>query len=247
MQGVWDVVDVDKKKEQNYVPGVDIVGFYSLLMHFCRGSSKPVFGISGNHDAYLDPFGISPRLLGTRANAGIPADLNLTLYEAVLAFGPSFADFSYHVSRPSSFEAEWMEWFYTVFTPFGEASIQLPKQRVVCLGWGDDEDMVAGGQGAFHLPRADESVSDVQLKLLSNAAQKHESHRVIVISHFTVASFEEKVPMRTKNQATVGHLYTNGGRVVLAGILSDRRGPRRWFLRLRASQSHVSPNVRHRR
>lgn len=213
MEQVWDAVDL-KKVKQRYAPCVDIVGFYSLLMHFCRSSSKPVFGIAGNHDAYEDPFGISPRMLGTRANAGIPADLNLTLYEAVLAFGPSFADFTFHMSPPSSFTAAWMEWFYTVFTPFGEASIQLPKQRVVCLGWGNDEDMMQGGQGdglaGGHLPRADESINEVQLKLLRNAVKGHQTHRVIVISHFTVASFEERVPMRTGAAATVGNLRTDG-------------------------------------
>jgi len=192
MQGVWDTVDLNRA--QNYVPCVDIVGFYSLLRSFMRRCDKPIFGIAGNHDAYLDAFGISPRIMKTRANAGIPADLNLTLYEAVLAFGPSYADFKYHVDPPSSFDSAWMEWFYTVFTPFADASVQLPKQRVVCLGWGNDEDMFLGGQGNSHLPRADQSVSDLQLTLLNHACSQSK-HPVFVISHFTVASFEEKLTM----------------------------------------------------
>jgi hypothetical protein len=190
---IWDAVDLNRP--ENYVPCVDIVGFYSLLRSFMKRCQKPIFGIAGNHDAYLDAFGISPRALHKRANAGIPADLNLTLYEAVLAFGPSYADFNLHVNPPSSFDAEWMEWFYTVFTPFADASVQLPRQRVVCLGWGGSEDMVGGGQELAHLPRADDSVSDVQLKLLRSASAKSAKFPVVVLSHFTVASFEEKVPM----------------------------------------------------
>jgi hypothetical protein len=193
MQGVWDTVDLNRA--QNYVPCVDIVGFYSLLRSFMRRCDKPIFGIAGNHDAYLDAFGISPRIMNIRANAGIAADLNLTLYEAILAFGPSYADFNYHVNPPSSFDGPWMEWFYTVFTPFADASIGLPKQRVVCLGWGPTEDMILGGQGFGHLPRAQDGVSDIQLQLLRSACAKAGDARVVVISHFTVASFEEKQAM----------------------------------------------------
>lgn len=212
MEAVWNAVDVASDNQARaYSPGVDIIGFYSLLLRFCRAKAKPVFGIAGNHDAYLKPFGISPRLCGQRLNAGIPADLNLTLYEAVLAFGPTFADFSTpKPGRLSSFDADWMEWFYTVFTPFGDATIQLHKQRIVCLGWGNDEDMQGGGQGIGHLPRADDSVSSVQLKLLQNAAAKHSEQRIIVISHFTVASFEEQVPMLRGGAAAVGALNTKG-------------------------------------
>lgn len=212
MEEVWDAVDVSTTgQRRGYSPGVDIIGFYSLLMRFCRAKAKPVFGIAGNHDAYAKPFGISPRAVTVRANAGIPADLNLTLYEAVLAFGPTFGDFSApRPGRISSFDAEWMEWFYTVFTPFADASIQLHKQRVVCLGWGNDEDMSGGGQGFAHLPRADDSVTSVQLKLLQNASAKHKEQRVVVISHFTVASFEEQVPMVRGGAPVVGALRTHG-------------------------------------
>jgi hypothetical protein len=212
MSEVRDAVDLNR--DQNYVPCVDIVGSYSLLRSFMKRCNKPLFGIAGNHDAYLDAFGISPRAVGLRFNGGIPADLNLTLYEAVLAFGPSYADFKYHVSPPSSFDGAWMEWFYTVFTPFADASIQLPRQRVVCLGWGDTDDMVGGGQEMAHLPRADDSVSDAQLVLLKNAQKSASQKPVIVLSHFTVASFEERLPMLvTKGSVAVhaqGWIQTQG-------------------------------------
>lgn len=227
MVAVWDAVDVSEAgQKRGYVPGVDMISFWSLLIDFCRQSKKPVFGIAGNHDAYFKPFGISPRFLHMRANAGIPADVNLTLYEGVLAFGPSFADFTLDLIHDigearSSFKAEWMEWFYTVFTPFVEASVQLPKQRMVCMGWGDSEDMVAGGQGAFHLPRADNAVSEAQLALLKKAAADHATHKVVVLSHFTVASFVEQVPLLRadtlpgsgpggKGKPAEGKLYTTG-------------------------------------
>ncbi|MEY4510381.1 MAG: hypothetical protein RLZZ450_2503 [Pseudomonadota bacterium] len=209
MKAVWDAVSLENQKE-GYVRGADMVAFYTMLVDFCRSSSKPAFGVSGNHDCYLAPFGISPRMLSVRANAGIPADLNLTLYEAILAFGPTFDDFkipSRAGHAPSSFDEAWMEWFYTVFTPFTDFRVQLAKQQLVCLGWGNDEHMVAGDdQGVAHLPRADESVSAVQLKLVTDATRDHVERPVTLLTHFTVASYREEVPMLTQGRATVGRL-----------------------------------------
>ena len=87
---VWDAVDLDSNySDTSYPHGIDLVAFYSLVLNAIRGSRKPCFGISGNHDCYVKPFGISPRVRSTRANEGIPEDLNLTFYEALLAFGRS--------------------------------------------------------------------------------------------------------------------------------------------------------------
>jgi Calcineurin-like phosphoesterase len=200
MLDVWDAVDLGKQ-EHRYAPGVDMVSFYTLLLkQFCRKAPKPVFGVAGNHDCYLAPFGISPRVLDTvRANEGIPADVNLTFYEAALAFGPSWQDCDEPLRLPgsptSSFHKEWMEWFYTVLTPFTDFSVQLPKQQLVCLGWGDNEDMFLGGQGVGHLPRADEPITASQLELVRAAVRGHRRRSVVVLSHFTVASFREEIPL----------------------------------------------------
>ena len=72
----------------------------------------PAFLVSGNHDCYWYPYGMSPRVAAKtpgdgvfeagdkwyrtsgsglkRANEGIPADHNLTFYEAILTFGTTF-------------------------------------------------------------------------------------------------------------------------------------------------------------
>lgn len=208
MEDVWAAVDMgSKSRSERYAAGVDMVAFYSLLIDFCRSSQKPVFGVNGNHDCYVKPFGISPRVLSSRANAGIPADINLTFYEAALAFGPSWTDCEVPGPElvtgkpPSSFEKEWIEWFYAVFTPFSDFSAKLPKQQLVCLGWGDNEDMFRGNQDdpsslvGGHLPRSDQSVSDVQLALLRAATSAAAERRVIALTHFTIASFLERVPL----------------------------------------------------
>jgi hypothetical protein len=235
MQKVWKAVDVsDGPVSPGYVMGVDMVIFYSLLVYFCRQVAKPVFGLAGNHDCYVNPFGISPRMTGTRANAGIAADINLTLYEGILAFGPSYADFTFNTrvgAAPSSFRAEWMEWFYTVFTPFVDARTELPKQQLCCLGWGNNEDMIGGGQGTGHLPRADESMSLRQLRLIRHATDKADQFKVIVMTHFTIASYEEKLPMvvREFKETVVGQ--GRGTRVVREEVLDSPYRPHEGALR----------------
>jgi hypothetical protein len=230
MEEVWKAVDLEEQK-QRYAPGVDMISFYTLLLkRFCRAAPKPVFGVAGNHDCYLAPFGISPRALDTvRANEGIPADVNLTFYEAALAFGPTWQDCEEPLhglggDAPSSFRKEWMEWFYTVFTPFTDFSVQLPKQQLVCLGWGDEEDMTLGGQGTTHLPRADESISARQLALVSEAVRHHRQRSVVVLSHFTVASFSDEIPMiGAEDKPARGSLQTQESEYNMGTFETNRR------------------------
>ena len=71
----------------------------------------------GNHEAYDQPYGVSPRLGqfwrnnpegAMRANDGIPADHNLTTNEATLLYGPLYYDYR----KTHNFEARHQEWFY---------------------------------------------------------------------------------------------------------------------------------------
>ena len=110
-----------------------------------------MFMVTGNHEAYEMPYGISPRVeigswsfnLGGRemlgldteeyrqevekasqwvkgkGNAGIPADNNLTIYEAILAYGPTYAQ----IYSSQNFKNEQFDWFHTLFTPFSDATL----------------------------------------------------------------------------------------------------------------------------
>jgi hypothetical protein len=91
---VWDAVSLEggRYSFRRYPRYLDTTAFYSLIYHATMTHAVPMFALSGNHDAYDNAFGISPRAWvgsGKRANETIPADLNLTMYEALLAFGPS--------------------------------------------------------------------------------------------------------------------------------------------------------------
>lgn len=189
---IWDMVSLPDKPGKRYLPGIDYIVFYSLLVDFMAEHHKPVFVISGNHDCYAKPYGISPQALGKRFNEGIPADINLTIYEALLAFGPSYGKVS------KSFKSAWFDWYYTLISPFTNLCVPIGKQVLTLLGWGDDEDMVTDlnkwkdRQGLGHLPRAVESVSETQLAMLNNAIAGGE---VVLITHFTVLSYIEAVPL----------------------------------------------------
>jgi len=199
---VWEAVELDKGL--CYEHFVDHLGVYSALKYFLDSYRKPVFVVSGNHDAYEEPYGISPRPLAPvhpkRANEGIPADHNLTFYEAILAFGESYG-------HTAAVKAIWLhprlfEWFYTVFTPFADFAAELPKQRLVGLAWGDSEAKLlpsdtADKQGVGHLPRADEGVTERQLQVF-DGAMADGSKKVLLFTHFTFVSYVNEIANQTK-------------------------------------------------
>jgi hypothetical protein len=217
---IWDTVDVNPKNFKKYYHDyVDFISIYSLLIDFYRDHQKnrPVYAVTGNHDCYYEPFGITPRIYApnyTRANEGIPADHNLTFYEAILCFGPTFHMLQ---KRGSSFTPETFKWFYTVLTPFCDFSLRLPKQILVALGWGDNENVVletlASDQEFGHLPRSEDAVSDLQLKLLNpylDEKNKPDGKKVILASHFTFASYKEQLSEDKAAQNTWGDSRKQG-------------------------------------
>lgn len=204
VKDIWNTVAIDGSYDKRYQCYVDYVSIYSLLVYFCTRYKKPVFVVSGNHDCYLEPYGISPRVLSKRANEGIPADHNLTIYEAILAFGKTYAK----LKSKSNFTAEKLKWFYSVLTPFSSYFAALPLQALVGLGWGDDEHLLAPipgydwHQGNWgHLPRANRSISDLQLKLVKTAVDS--GKRAILLSHFTFVSYFEDIPFNTAEEGDV--------------------------------------------
>jgi Calcineurin-like phosphoesterase len=195
---IWDVVGLGGNYTNFYKHGTDMIGFLTLLLNQIRSQSMPAYAITGNHDCYYLPYGLSPRLFAStidkRANEGIPSDHNLTFYEAILAFGETFGELKSGLSSP--FDPDMWDWFYTVYTPFADFSIELPKQSLVALGWGDREgilnDLPGTGQGFGHLGRSKDAISDEQLGLLITAIGK--GKRTILTTHFTFVSYEADVP-----------------------------------------------------
>jgi len=203
---------------------LDTTAFYSLVYHATMTHAVPFFALSGNHDAYDNAFGLSPRAAWLRTNETIPADLNLTMYEALLAFGDSagvvpkagsvVADglgdaWRSGLSSVSDvgpmFAASWFEWFYATLTPFTDAALTLPHLGLVTLGWGGGEDMgsiAPEGQGLSHLPRASESISATQSELLCEAASGPDG--VVLATHFTFVSYRESIALPGAGAKRVG-------------------------------------------
>jgi hypothetical protein len=213
---IWEVVGLGDKYTDIYKHGTDMIGFLTLLLNHIRTNSMPAYSITGNHDCYYLPYGLSPRLFSStidkRANEGIPSDHNLTFYEAILAFGESYGELKSGYGSP--FDPDMWDWFYTVYTPFADFSIELPKQSLVALGWGDGEgilnDFPGTGQGFGHLGRAKDAISDEQLGLLITAIGK--GKRTILTTHFTFVSYEADVP---------GNLGESKPRDIYISLLKD--------------------------
>jgi len=204
---VWDEVGLDDSFEKRYQDYVDYISIYSLVVYFCRRYGKPIFVVSGNHDCYANPYGISPRLsaplswFNKRPNEGIPADHNLTFYEAILAFGETYDELKFSLTA-GNFEKEKLKWFYTVLTPFADFAVPSPKQVFVGLAWGDEEDLIDPwqGQGVGHLPRSDDAVTDEQLSLLRSCTT---GRALILTSHFTFVSWVETIPMQIAREGEI--------------------------------------------
>ncbi|MFO0607884.1 MAG: metallophosphoesterase [Polyangiales bacterium] len=197
---VWAAVAMGGQYTKGRYPGyVDFTAFYTLIFDAMVRHAMPFFVVSGNHDAYPDAFGISPRVSRMRTNETIPADLNLTMYEAILAFGPHAGAvplpgagtfFDPPGSLGPTFEAEWFDWVYTVLTPFTDYGEALPQCSLVGLGWGDDESMASvppKGQGFGYLGRAASSISAVQMSVINGAVGW--GRPVTLATHFTFVSY----------------------------------------------------------
>ena len=160
-----------------------------------------------------------------KATECIPSDHNLTIYEACLAYGPTYGQtlVSYNFRRE---QFDWIHWLYTPFSDLnvypcctdllGEGSNQI----LTLLGWGGSERLLpeltwlvtgntkgADRRGRGFLPYAPESIGPSQLALIDKASRhkKSESVRWSVLSHFTVANFEDTVPAGINENETGFH------------------------------------------
>lgn len=216
---VWDLVKLDGSYKNKYHKNIDFLTMFTFLVHFYRQSARPVFAVTGNHDCYCEPYGVSPRVMGMKANEGIPADHNMTFYEAILAFGDTYAE----VKQKFNFDGKRLDWFYTVFTPWADFALDLPKQIVLGLAWGTKEDMVSvgrwggkksGGQGFGHLPRANTALTATQRGFLDKVCKDNggpsATRKVILTSHFTFASYAEAISNREARAATWGDANDQG-------------------------------------
>ncbi|WP_177187885.1 metallophosphoesterase [Formivibrio citricus] len=226
-----------------YPRGLDDMLVYSLIKR-AYDHNLPVFMVTGNHEAYDEPFGISPRVNSysaklaarpssraktvsdalkaatrvqpsgglrdydpnqakgkihfskipdlsiRRANAGIPADHNLTIYEACLIYGPTFPQ----TMQGWDFMPDNFDWFFTLFTPLADFSVAYNGQRLTGLEWGNAERMLEGSYIPDGLlPRANEAMSDDQLALLSAVCEKN-ANQHLLFTHFTAVSFNQYKP-----------------------------------------------------
>lgn len=192
--------------KKNHKFGVDFIALYSILLNFYRKYKKPILIVNGNHDAYCEPYGIAPRVLTKgklkRANEGIPADHNLTTYEALLMFGDTYLEHN------ETFNKDQWIWYSIILSPFSNFVVQLPKQLIIGLGWGNNEDVLGiyndTGQDFWgHLPRSDNAISDNQKKLVEKSLATKGNRKTILMTHFTFISYRDFIPMVPQHEGKI--------------------------------------------
>ena len=294
-----------------YRRDIDQLYLYSLLLYALRMKKMPAFYVTGNHEGYQWPYGISPRVnindsywmqckveseikafekvreahdallaaeieleAARRKNASqskidllqskrdeaairhedakkehenaaeqvkkyqnkkievfseyaqqkatecLPADHNLTIYEACLAYGPTYGQI---LVTNLNFRREQFSWIHWLYAPFSDLNVypgcedllgKGARQAITLLGWGGSERLLpsipeavvkyfSGSRGWAEdrrgygfLPYAPESINEVQLKIIEAASEVKldEKCHWSVLSHFTVASFQDGVP-----------------------------------------------------
>ena len=149
-----------------------------------------------------------------KATECMPSDHNLTIYEACLAFGPTYGQ----VILSQNFRRQQFDWIHWLYTPFSDLNVypcckslvgKGAKQVFTLLGWGGSERMLAGlpwiatgnekgedRRGRGFLPYAPESICSQQHKVIEAASEaaKASAGKWTVLSHFTVANFHDSVP-----------------------------------------------------
>jgi|GEM_PF-2162451 len=208
---LWEAMYLDGKKAlreraAEYPYGIDGLIVYSLLIHYYNTFRKPVFIVSGNHEAYEYPYGISPRVMGQRANDGIPLDHNLTFYEAILLYGPGYDK----VLKINNFAKENFDWFATVFSPLSDYAVTYGEQKLIGLAWGDGEHFLDNWSLATFskggtLPRATESPGNAQIALKEThvpreSIKKNPDAMRILFSHFTQINYALDKPLTEEGE-----------------------------------------------
>lgn len=198
-----------RKRIEDYPYGINALAFYTLLLYFYNTYQKPVMMISGNHEGYRYPYGISPRLKVKdleimKANEGIPLDHNLTFYEAILLYGPGYDK----VLREDNFTPKNFDWFFTAFSPFADYVVTFGDQCLVCMEWGDDESFIEsffGGGGS--LPRAESGGASRQIALGEAALTLPQSNKILC-THYTLVNYEPGYALSDEGFAGGNFTYT---------------------------------------
>lgn len=214
----WDAMhDKHHKDNARYPKYIDDHLIFSLFLYCYTKHGRPVYLTSGNHEAYSSPYGISPRVgkfLGlkpkglVKANEGIPADHNLTIYEAILTYGPRYNHLAHQ------FKVANLEWFYTVFTPFTDFVITYKDQCLVGLAWGGDEDILSNfnaltlSRGGT-LPTASEAIEPEQYEIVQAAVAQNK--QTLLATHFTFVNYANSVPLTQPGSVNYNNTFKTYG------------------------------------
>jgi hypothetical protein len=191
---LWQFMDYQnyRKNYAVYPPRIDGLMALSLILENYQRHRKPVFFVSGNHEAYGHPYGTSPRVVDDtmlKANDAISAEMNLTFYEATLLYGENF----HRYVTPFNFDQQNMAWLFAVFTPWKDCLVRYGgNKNYLFLGWGEHENIKYLTE---HLPRAEDACSDNQMKLLNHAASRADKSVNYMFSHFPVINYADSVPL----------------------------------------------------
>jgi len=148
-----------------------------------------------------------------KATEMLPSDHNLTIYEACLAYGPTYGQTP---AGKDNFRSDQFDWLHWLYTPFSDQNLypcctdllgEGANQVVTLLGWGVGERLVKkqnitdfkkgeDRRGFGFLPYATESINPIQLELIKAASDVSKTHsaRWSVLSHFVVTSFNDPIP-----------------------------------------------------
>lgn len=178
---------------------IDLMMCVSLISNFYAKKKKPVIAITGNHEPYEKPYGLSPNILGKKLNPGVPADHNLTRQEATLLNGPSFGVTGASLSSEttdagllSNFRKALFELFYTMLTPWSNFIVPYGESiNFIALEWGNTEYL----WGKEKLPTATSSLDTNQKALIESCGAKRGTNNIVLI-HAPLVGYHLGEPLK---------------------------------------------------
>ena len=152
----------------------------------------------------------------SRANEGVPADHNLTIYEACMIYGPSYGQ----LVKAWNFTPSNLDWFFMMFTPLADYQVHFGgSQCFVGLDWGDSEIMINAdmtlGEAAQTVARGLDNDAAAHSKVTDQLGNAWESVKTELTGNLTGLPRANKSINRTQQVLLAGALTQGKAKNVL--------------------------------
>ena len=174
--GTFSFDTKNNKKDRNWFM------FYKYLLELYDTYDKPIFTMLGNHD-YVEHATAPWPFFGILWNGVY--DMNLTLYENALCYGPSFSDDKEFFGNAAT-SIDFVKWYTFYINPFADFVVNYGDQTLFMVDWGEEGNTKmpkVTGKGGLH--QADNLFSE-QADFNTSGNHKYNSSQPYPIKNYSI-------------------------------------------------------------